>query len=208
MSATTRLKSVRNELSDSSQSAIQKAFEEFAREAEVLESLQQYAAEIDSFRARGISEERIANRLAIALNTEPDAILSFLRSPKGRLDHPGNVTDTNHQPDSQVPPPEPRSRKEAIQPSASKSRESTAPPARVPASDIRNAIEGVMKQRKIKSFKLNDETTVGAIVQMVPSLNGLQKHERNRKIIDACAGRKNGPIVISHNGKREIGLAG
>ena len=204
MSAAQRLGFPQNEGPPSARAAVEKALAHLAKEVDVLNVLRGYRSNIDALRRRGLPDERIAEQLAIALDTSKESILGFLKSDRatGVRDVPSKgQTEGNTRPsyffDSDASTAAPAAGAE--------------PPDRrrapVPAAEIRTAVETVMSERNIKSLRLSDEKIVRAVTERVPSLHDLPKHERNRKIIDACAGRKHGPVLRSIDGRREIILA-
>jgi hypothetical protein len=186
------------------ESAVDQAIEEMSKEAKIFQTLRSKSQDIDMLRASGMPEDHIAERLAVALNTPAATILSFLRngtpSALGATETPSYRVDPESAnylfgADDKAP-------KSPVDPKSRNSRR-----ARVPAHEIRSAIEQVMASNNLQSFRLSDEKMVKQILAKVPDLKGLQKHERNRKIIDACAGRKHGVSIQSVDGQREITIA-
>jgi hypothetical protein len=176
--------------------AVDKAFEDLSRESDVLDILIGRIDDIRRLRSR-ISDQRIAESLAQALDASPETILFFIQQhivsnsaggtlPSYQIDH----NDPNFSLNAPTSPISPRARR-----------------IRVPASEIRSAIATVMKANKIRVFRITDEKTLNQILDMVPNLKELPKHERNRRIIDSCANRKHGPIMQSNDGQREIIIA-
>jgi len=90
--------------------------------------------------------------------------------------------------------------------SHSRAGEASAPS--VSAGVIRELLIKLMNDHHIERLSLNEHgELVDRVFDKVPELAELPYHARNRKIIDAVAGRKYGPVLGSENGRRFIYLA-
>ena len=101
---------------------------------------------------------------------------------------------------------------EALEQFGEKPAATRVPAARrppIPASDIQEAVERVMKSMRIKRFTVRDREVIDAVVAAIPALASYPRHERNRKIVDAFIKRTTGPIVVRKNrrNQREIAFA-
>jgi hypothetical protein len=77
----------------------------------------------------------------------------------------------------------------------------------VSADRIRDVIEGIARDLRLKTIRLAEQPDVQeALVQRLPELAALPRHERHRKVLDAYLkrGASVGASVVSRNGKREI----
>ena len=151
--------------------------------APIIARLMPYAAQIAEFKANKVSLELLAEKLAPRINAPPDIIrlaLSAFYSESKESDA-ARFMGPAKQP--QMPP--------------------------VPAADIKRATLAAMKRYKLTSFTLKDARIIDAIVEDVPALAAYPRHQRNRKIIDAVLGRKDGDLVVRTNkmGVREIAIA-
>jgi hypothetical protein len=183
---------------DLSREAVDKAFEVLSRESDVLEILISRSEEIRRLRTR-ISDQRIADSLAQAFATSPETIRSFIQQHLVGNAAGGDGVLPSYRIDQNDP------NYSISAPAAGVTRRTRR--INVPASEIRSAITTVMKANKLRVFRITDEKTLNQILDMVPNLKELPKHERNRRIIDSCANRKHGPIMRSSGGQREIVIA-
>jgi hypothetical protein len=176
--------------------AIKKAIQELAEEGTVVSLLVDHMNDITGLRSHGLTDERIAEHLAQALETSPESILAFLHSH--RAPAPASATTPTSTPVSLLP-------------RSYETSDLTPPPktgrVRISSTDIRAAIQSVMTEKKLKVFRMSDEDAVSEILERVPALKTLPTHERNRRIIDSCIHRKHGPVIRTRDGQREIVLA-
>ncbi len=78
----------------------------------------------------------------------------------------------------------------------------------VPAKDIRALLVQIMEENKLAELQLKKhDTIIQQAFTALPELSELPRHERNRKIIDACAGRKRGPVLGNAGSGRYIYIA-
>jgi len=78
----------------------------------------------------------------------------------------------------------------------------------VPAKDIRALLVQIMEENQLTELQLKKhDTIIHQAFNAIPQLAELPRHERNRKIIDACAGRKRGPVIGNSGSGRFIYIA-
>jgi hypothetical protein len=77
----------------------------------------------------------------------------------------------------------------------------------VSADRIRDVIESIARDLQLKTIRLAEQPAVQeALIQRLPELAALPRHERHRKVLDAYLkrGASVGASVVSRNGRREI----
>lgn len=79
----------------------------------------------------------------------------------------------------------------------------------IPAVEIQQAVEKIMRRMRVKQFTVRDRDVIDAVVGEIPALASFPRHERNRKIIDAFIKRTKGVLIVRINkdGQREIAFA-
>lgn len=82
--------------------------------------------------------------------------------------------------------------------------------SKITSREIREAIICTFADFDLAELCLTSDEHQPIVVEMIerylPTLNGLVRHKLHRRIIDACARRKHGPVLESRHGKRYIVL--